>query len=72
MAGREEQKRRSAAIRQAAGTARARLARDVYELCKTGNLALVRAYLETELGMTRPFAEIRKELRREVNHETTS
>lgn len=72
MAGREEQKRRVAAEARAAIRARSLLAREVLELCERGDINHVRGYLQTILGMTKPFSEIRRELHREVNHETSA
>lgn len=68
MAGRLEQKRRAAAEQRAAKRARNRALVEVLELAEQGNLDLVVGFCQSELGITKPLEEVRRELREQMIH----
>lgn len=59
MAGRAEQRRREAHTKR---EVEQKLQR-AYAILESGDLNLLRGYLQSELGMTKPIEEVRRELK---------
>lgn len=64
MAGRSEQKRRAFHVQREVEQEFRRL----YAILESGDIDLLRGYLQSKLGMTKPFEEVRRELKREHIH----
>lgn len=59
MAGRAEQRRRESHVKREVD----QKFRRALAILESGDLDLLRGYLQSELGMTKPFEEVRRELK---------